>query len=103
MSFWDDSWDSKGTYLLGLSLCNEAGTNIEANGPFSERGVYISLYKVAADPTFIVIASDFVQSLAASWPGKISVKNSKGELVSPVEFFRQEKKQDAEFLRTLAN
>ncbi len=107
MSFWDDSSGSPGADIMMLSLCNEEGTNVEvneqrwANLVESYSGVYIMLYRMAPDARFSGIARDFMQSLAANWPGKISIQSSEGKLVSPAEYLGQEKNPDTEFLRVL--
>ena len=93
LSFRNSSKTEPGIFqLLGLSLCNERGTNIEAHwqewasekwkaSPLARRGVPLGVYELQKDSGWEQLARDLIAKLESVWPGKVVFRDRGGRLV----------------------
>jgi len=84
--------DSKALKSLYLSLCSEAGTNIDISeqrwasrnfAPLFPKGTPISIYEPNENPDTWPLARAFVKDIESAWPGKLKFLDPVGRLTSP--------------------
>jgi hypothetical protein len=68
---------------LALSLCNEAGVNIEASGTeLWAQGVGISVFQLRDGAGAVKFGSDLAAKLEQRWPGSVRFRDVRGQIIS---------------------
>jgi hypothetical protein len=98
LSFRNDSHDQSGTVrVLGLSLCNDQGLNIDAIEQYWERsgasvpekdGVALGVYEVREGSNWPHAAHALFAELEAHWPGKVQFKDGRGQIIAAPDELR---------------
>lgn len=90
LSFRDSRKGEPGVFqLLGLSLCNEHGINIEADAQqwasaewkasaLASRGVHLGVFELQKDSGWEQLARDLMAKLESAWHGKVTFRNGEG-------------------------
>lgn len=68
--------------VIMVSLCNEAGANIEARQDAWAAGVGISVYQVRPDIDSKTLGRDLAINLERQWPGAVQFLDARGRIIS---------------------
>lgn len=88
LSFRGDEQIRRGALMWrDLSLCNEAGVNIDAldgqiNSPLADRGIQFSIYELRQGSDWKRFARDLIGQIDKTWPQKTTFRGPNGNAIS---------------------